>query len=321
MGSIHQGAILLLLSAALLVAPNVPLGPLDVAADDWFEEAVISAGAAYATVRLMNGSVSVLKESELGLEPAGVGVSLAVGQVLDPLDDMTERLSDVIVAALVAIGVQRVLHQSAAEVGTPLLGVLVGLLGLLYLLPTSTGTPGRFLNESRRVLRLVTLFLVAARLASPVAAVTSREIHAHYLAPDIERAQKTLNEGLVELGALVDLDAPSEGGIIGVLQSAGEFVKARVDAFREAMGRLRNSVDDLIGALVTLTGLYFAAFLLQGVLFPLMSFGLIWLIGRALYRSLLGANEPKLVVQQWGPPGRPNASSPEEELVPHEPAV
>jgi len=68
--------------------------------DAYFREAITKAGVAYATCRVLNASVSIVKDSSLQLEPAGVGISLAVGQALDPIDDMTERLSDVLVTAI-----------------------------------------------------------------------------------------------------------------------------------------------------------------------------------------------------------------------------
>jgi hypothetical protein len=48
----------------------------------------------YATCRVINASVSIVKESSLQLEPAGVGISLAVGQALDPIDDMAAGPSE-----------------------------------------------------------------------------------------------------------------------------------------------------------------------------------------------------------------------------------
>jgi hypothetical protein len=76
---------------------------LDTTADDYFRDAITKAGLTYATCRAVNASISIVKESSLQLEPAGVGVSLAVGQALDPIDDMTERLSDVLNKHVVAL--------------------------------------------------------------------------------------------------------------------------------------------------------------------------------------------------------------------------
>lgn len=69
------------------------------------------AGVAYGVCRVVNASVSAIKESQIQIEPAGLGVSLAVGQVLDSLDDMTERASDILVTAIVSLGIQKIVYE------------------------------------------------------------------------------------------------------------------------------------------------------------------------------------------------------------------
>ena len=97
--SLTQKAILSLtgiLGAVLLfLSPGLRLPVLDEQADAYFRSAITKGGLSYATCRVINASVSIVEESSLHLQPAGVGVSLAVGQALDPLDDLTERVSDI----------------------------------------------------------------------------------------------------------------------------------------------------------------------------------------------------------------------------------
>ena len=49
----------------------------------YIDQSLQNAGAAFLLARGFNAVVSVFQESELQLEPAGVGVSLALGQALD----------------------------------------------------------------------------------------------------------------------------------------------------------------------------------------------------------------------------------------------
>ncbi|GAF84646.1 unnamed protein product, partial [marine sediment metagenome] len=61
----------------LVTGFNIPV--IDSFADSYFDTAIKKAG------------VSVVKDSDIELNPAGVGVFLAVGKVLDPVDDMTDK--------------------------------------------------------------------------------------------------------------------------------------------------------------------------------------------------------------------------------------
>lgn len=88
----------------LLFFPGLRLPIIDNTTDVHFHEAITKAGVTYATCRMINASVSIVKDSNLNLEPAGIGITLAIGQALDPIDDMTERVSDVIVTAITSLG-------------------------------------------------------------------------------------------------------------------------------------------------------------------------------------------------------------------------
>ena len=73
----------------LVTGFNIPV--IDSFADSYFDTAIKKAGVSYAACRLVNAGVSVVKDSDIELNPAGVGVFLAVGKVLDPVDDMTDK--------------------------------------------------------------------------------------------------------------------------------------------------------------------------------------------------------------------------------------
>jgi len=73
--------------------------------------------------RGFNAVVSVFQESEVQLEPAGVGVSLALGQALDPINDLVERFSWVMLASLTSLGIQKFLIEI-----TPFLSIQILLL-------------------------------------------------------------------------------------------------------------------------------------------------------------------------------------------------
>lgn len=278
-------AALLAVAGLLALAPVPILSPLDDSADAWFGRALTSAGAAYATARLLNGSVSVLKESELQLEPAGLGVSLAIGQILDPLDDMTERFSNVVVAAIVALAVERVLHQVAVDLAAPLLAAA------FFVLAAASMVSG-----SRALRRGVGLFLalvLGARLALPVAALVGAGLHERLFASPIEAAREDLRKGVLDLERLTQLDLPREEGFLGTVRGTGELVRSRVELLAKELARLQDRFEGLIEALLALTGLYVASFLLQGVLLPVGALAV--LVGMLRLGLRVALEEPRSI--------------------------
>lgn len=80
-------------------------GGIDKAADNNLDAAMKATGAIYATARGINALVSVLQGTELDLP----FVTLAIGEVLDPVNDLIERFATIVLFALGAVAGQKVL--------------------------------------------------------------------------------------------------------------------------------------------------------------------------------------------------------------------
>jgi hypothetical protein len=77
----------------------------DAQVDAGLKRALIS----FASARTLNGLISVLQGTEVSMQPLGVGVTLTVGQALDPINDLIEQFSTMMLYASVAFGVQKAL--------------------------------------------------------------------------------------------------------------------------------------------------------------------------------------------------------------------
>ena len=128
---IIQSSVGVMIAILLFFSSGLKLPVLDTMTDTYFRESIAKAGVAYATCRVINASVSIVKDSSLQLEPAGVGISLAVGQALDPIDDMTERLSDVLVTAITSLGVQKLAYEISVSFAPPMLSIFLFALSIL----------------------------------------------------------------------------------------------------------------------------------------------------------------------------------------------
>ncbi len=87
---------------------------LDRPAEQFVNAGLKRAFASYATARLLNAVISVAQGTEVALEPMGVGVNFAPGQLLDPINDLVEQFSDLMLVATVAFGIQKILINIGA---------------------------------------------------------------------------------------------------------------------------------------------------------------------------------------------------------------
>ena len=95
----------LLLFCLVIAATIAWSGLLEDFSEDYVNRAFAGAGLIYATARGINGLVSVLQGTELDV----VFVTVAIGEALDPINDLIERFSDFILVALGSLALQKIL--------------------------------------------------------------------------------------------------------------------------------------------------------------------------------------------------------------------
>ena len=129
----HKAKYQLTLLMVLLIALSW-VGTLDEYSDNYIHNSIIQAGASYAIARGINGIVSSLQTSTVQV---GVGVSgsIAIGEVLDPINDLIERFSDVMAWALGSLALQKILLSISAHDVFKLLITFSGLMlvGAIFL--------------------------------------------------------------------------------------------------------------------------------------------------------------------------------------------
>lgn len=255
-----------IISILLFFSPGIKIPALDTTTDVYFREAIVKAGVVYATCRAINASVSVVKDSSLQLQPAGVGVSLALGQVLDPIDDMTERLSDVLVTAITSLGVQKLVYEISISLAPPILSVFLFALSILLWFDNE-----RLINFQKTIIHLI-LIIVIGRLCLPLSSIANEFINKHYFADQISEVNKELAQGSAELYKLTDFSLPEIDGVFGTIENSASLLKRKSIEFKNAVVGTVSHMKDLIENLLKLTFLYVGIFLIQVIILPLLSF-------------------------------------------------
>lgn len=166
--------------AALLVLTVVlsSLSSVDRIAEVEYENLFERALITFALARTLNGVISVVQGTELALQPAGVGVTLTPGQVLDPVNDLVERFSWIMLGATLSLGVQQVL----LDVGQWwAVRVLLAVLGLLWLWYRFRSSEGQGKAGFEQTLLRVFIIVVFIRFAVPVAIIANEGLYRLFL--------------------------------------------------------------------------------------------------------------------------------------------
>ncbi len=269
----------IILAAALFFSPVTKIPLLDTKTDKYFNTAITKAGLAYATCRAINASVSVVKDSSLQLEPAGVGVSLAVGQVLDPIDDMTERLSDVLVTAITSLGVQKLSYEIGISLAPQIFALFLLILSILVWFDNDRVT------SLQRITTRILILIAILRFCLPMSSIANDYVYKNYFAEQISKANNELTLRSEIFNQLGDIVIPDATGFWGTIENSTTLIKQISIEFRNVLKASVTSMGAIIENLLKLTFLYVGIFLIQVTILPLLIFWFLVRIANTLFQT------------------------------------
>lgn len=264
-------SVLLLLVAALSVTPV-----LDERAATDYEQVFQRAFVTFALARTINGVISVLQGTEVALQPAGVGVTLTPGEILDPVNDLVERFSWIMMGATISLGVQNVLLEISAWW---VIQVLVSALAAWLLL--RVWYPGQGARLNRVLFRRVFPLLLFIRFAVPVMLIANDMLYQQFLEKRYQQSTEIVTEAgreLEQIQAEVKADNP-QGEDAGMLDAITRAWSNTVDAMDLSgkLQRIKTRAAEVIEHLIQLS----VVFVLQTAILPV---AFLWLFTQAIKR-------------------------------------
>lgn len=179
--------------------------------------------ATFAISRTLNGVISVAQGTEVAVEPVGIGMTFTPGQILDPINDLIERFSTVVLVAGTAFGAQHVLLDvTASKMFAWLMWGGIGLALLVLMFWSKTHAQFR-----QWVLRSVATLLLL-RLAVPLLAIGGELFFQSFLAPQYEQSSEQLKTTTERLSVLNDESRASVSEVTqtkSFLDSAKDWVQ------------------------------------------------------------------------------------------------
>jgi hypothetical protein len=251
-------------------------GWLDNSAKDYTEQGLKRVLVTYAVARGLNGLISVAQGTEVSVEPVGIGMTFTPGQILDPVNDLIEQFSWLVLASGVSLGIQRLLIVMTGSTGfTILVSVMVaGALAACWW--------QKIPETASRVITRIAVILLVLRLVIPVIALLNQAVYWYFLQPQYESSQTVLEQSgfqLQQQQPVKTISAPPQNEAMmdklkRAYQSATDAVDidARLDRIKQVASNMSERILDLM-----------VVFLVQSLLFPLL---FIWLAYRLLMQLL-----------------------------------
>jgi len=262
---------------------------LDKIGNEFLDEAIKKGGFTYLVVRISNAIISVIKESQVSVG-IGIDFQLAIGQILDPIDDALERLSTLLVILISMLGTLKILFIILKDLYMKILSVL-----MFFLIPSLWFEKLKSLKI--QIIKLI-LLITFLRFLIPISGLINTYIASTYIYPKIDNNIKSIEQilkvdknfteemiGKLEKSKL-DINESEEnrnffgkilGNIKGIKNKTLETFKTAKDYKNKVIDTLKSiwkNGDKLANAILNLMIYYLALLIIQVLLIPL---GMLWL--------------------------------------------
>ena len=245
-----------------------------------------------ALARAFNGVISVAQGTEVAIQPVGVGVTLTIGEVLDPLNDLVERFSALALLDSAALGLQLALGQMVTSLW---LSGLLSIAVMMYLItlwhqPQAEDSDRAPLLRTQLWLKILSALLFL-RFALIIMLLSTHVLDQAFLVAKQDAAMEGLSNASSSIQQLQDsertiTDVPQPKGF---LDRTAQQIRDVFDAsdrtldlksqLNEVQARIEESVEDIINLIVI--------FILQTLLLPLAIFWLCTWVLRSYWRRSL----------------------------------
>ena len=263
-------------------------------AAQYLDESIALAAATYGTCRLVNAGVSVLQESNVSFTPLGMGLELHPGQMLDPINDATERLSAMSVSAMGVLGAQRLVLTTATDFLAPVFWTLIALTACVA---------WRWRRAWPTFSRLL-LAVAMIKLSIPLMCWVGIQSNQHYFDPHIntqlhsldavrDHASKQYDNALFDQGLASPSQTPQSSWydvgamvrpLLQKIQALWRQTQAVYQSTTAAMSYLIDHFDEILGSFGALFVLLIEKIIIQVLVLPLTTLWLIRLAHRWIFR-------------------------------------
>jgi hypothetical protein len=240
------------------------------------EEGLQRALVTYGISRGLNAVISVVQGTEVAIEPVGVGMTFTPGQILDPINDLIERFSTIVLMSGTAFGIQRVFLDLLASSAFSLVLSLVVLAAFMLLWFGKSVAPAL-----RQTIFKAAAILLIVRFSVPLVAVTSEQFYQSFLSPQFQASSAQLVSTTDRLEELQAKNTAQDSGQATQQKSLFESAKALMQSasstldVQQHLRDFKAATEELSEHAIRLI----VIFLFQTIILPL---GFLWLLMRGL---------------------------------------
>ncbi|MDX4058465.1 hypothetical protein Q6A77_07255 [Aliarcobacter skirrowii] len=232
--------------------------------DRSFNQALIVFGSAKA----LNAVISLAQGTEINLP----FVVVAVGEVLDPINDLVEQFSLIMLASLVSLGIQKILLNFVSNDFFNLTFIISILVFNIFLF-----LKFKNIENIKNIALKLTLILLFLRFSIPFVAYLNQYSYDYFIKPqyNIEQLNETILNTKDEISKInLESVEEKESGFFEKFRQKLDmtFYEKKVDEYKDAVDSSSDNIVDLI-----------IVFIFQTILLPLFYLSVFYILLKKLF--------------------------------------
>lgn len=253
----------------------------EVVVKDSFEEAIVVFGVAKG----LNAVISLAQGTEVGPP----GLTITIGEVLDPINDLVEQFSWIMLASIASLGIQKILLNFVS-------GDMFTATVLAFLIVVNLWLFIRFKNDTkiRSMVFKLTIVLVFLRFSIPFMALANSFIYENYVKVDynIELSKKLIEESSQNINEITNNTILEKQKLEKEDNSFIEKVKSKIDSYssyldleyyESKLQKYEKATSDTSDYILNLM----IAFIFKTIFFPLLFLFLLYQLLRNTFKIAL----------------------------------
>jgi len=178
----------------------------------------------FATAKALNGVISLAQGTEVG--PPGVTIS--IGEILDPINDLVERFSWIMLASLASLGIQKILMNIVSFGGFELLLILsLVVSNILYFINLKKH------EQNKKIFFKFTILLIFIRFSMPLMVMANEYVYENFVQQSysIERSEDAINRSSANIHRINEKKAS---------YFSTDFYKKKIEEFQKLSSNTAN---------------------------------------------------------------------------------
>ncbi len=204
---------------------------IDTKGESIVTDSLSSAIKVFAVAKGLNGAISLAQGTEIN---AAI-LTISVGEVLDPINDLVEQFSWIMLASITSLGIQKILlNFVSGDIFTIIVIVFIVILNIWMFI--------RFSNDIkiRDIFFRVTIVLIFLRFSIPIMSMLNSFVYEHYVKNDynIEINQNLINKSAENINNITQQTIEDK-------QTISEKDNSLVDSITQTFNSVTNNIFNL----------------------------------------------------------------------------